>query len=1046
MSYSWKPNTQDKKVRDLEKQIDAVREMVYAQPNYFGSVNSIDSSAQGRNSVQRSLGLITGTMAWNFLGHRRYDNEFFPNTSTTGFNFIWVTSTGILVTPKTSENPITIRTIGNAANNGQVIALTTSGSNTVQLLAPTTEGNINISSTISITKDTIAILMWSNYAPLSTSTSGSWNLIGTVGSTSSNMKSPCRLATTTNNVLHPLVNPTTIDGVSLSVGDRILVKNQTTATDNGIYKVSSISLGTANLQRDTDFANGSIQTGSTLFVIQEGTTNADTIWMLTNNGTVTVGTDNLSFINIVASGGDNLGNHIATTSLKMNDNAIFINTAQSSSIASSTNSIIYTAGAGGAHIFHAPSGGFNLNVTSAAISVTKPLFMNTNYITGADYVEFATTSGVSPKIDTSNDSLTMNFLTNGNARMNITENAFGNGTLEIYGAAGGTQAPASIKTYDTSNANATVQIGELAYDGKNFSGTRITYGSISCTSDVITTNSERGSFTFYLKDGTASPATLTFEIDWTGSLFYPKITFNDKITGNNGLQIFNGATIDNSSGPNIKTTGSIFGLEVGGSNILTIDRSGTNNIMTYIADGNDVPQFVFFRNDTTPNAGDVMGVLRFNGNDWNTLNATVYAQIVGLALDVNNGSEDGQIEFSTMTFGSPTLTPIMKMDGINGITFEIDVNANGKNMTNLGNLNALASTKDIGATTPFRNILASRFLPQDQGAITTGSYGLRRSSNDIYITTPTSGGHRVRSDEAEIFYAYTSTNDAYLEILGLDNTRQATIYMGPNSLHRGVITFSQSIGADAGSMTLGRVGGNTSNGVVINSGGTGGFKIVTNRNYSRMPIEFTSSINNNIIGTGTITPFSNSAYDIGATSNGYNNIYGVAFRYNNDPTASFIQFISGGINITSSDPTDTITIAANGSSSLLDLQAISGSMSLTSPTINIGNSSSSTVAINNRATFNASVAFDVNSISTTYTVTQGDFMIRITGTNTFTITLPTAVGITGRVYMFYKVSSGGTVTIDANGSQTIDGALTQTLTGAFAIMRIMSDGANWMII
>ncbi len=63
-----------------------------------------------------------------------------------------------------------------------------------------------------------------------------------------------------------------------------------------------------------------------------------------------------------------------------------------------------------------------------------------------------------------------------------------------------------------------------------------------------------------------------------------------------------------------------------------------------------------------------------------------------------------------------------------------------------------------------------------------------------------------------------------------------------------------------------------------------------------------------------------------------------------------------------------------------------------------------------------------------------------------TLTLPTAVGIPGRVYVVkYLDSASNTHTIDPNGSETIDGALTDTLSGTGSMM-IQSDGTGWIIL
>lgn len=94
-------------------------------------------------------------------------------------------------------------------------------------------------------------------------------------------KAPVRFATTANDGLTGL---TARDGVTPSAGDRVLVKNQTTAADNGIYLAAS---GSWTRALDADSA-GELP-GGTIVPVDQGTTNADTMWMLAAN-VVTVGT------------------------------------------------------------------------------------------------------------------------------------------------------------------------------------------------------------------------------------------------------------------------------------------------------------------------------------------------------------------------------------------------------------------------------------------------------------------------------------------------------------------------------------------------------------------------------------------------------------------------------------------------------------------------------------------------------------------------------------------------------------------------------------
>lgn len=85
----------------------------------------------------------------------------------------------------------------------------------------------------------------------------------------------------------------------------------------------------------------------------------------------------------------------------------------------------------------------------------------------------------------------------------------------------------------------------------------------------------------------------------------------------------------------------------------------------------------------------------------------------------------------------------------------------------------------------------------------------------------------------------------------------------------------------------------------------------------------------------------------------------------------------------------------------------------------------------------------LTSVSANYTALATDSTINCTA-NTFTVTLPTAIGFTGRLYIV-KNSGSGTITVNTTLSQTMDGQLTQTLS-QYDSLSIQSDGANWIII
>jgi len=88
-----------------------------------------------------------------------------------------------------------------------------------------------------------------------------------------------------------------VDGVTLSVNDRVLVKDQTTQTQNGFYKVTATGSGGAAfvLTRTPDADAASELTGGAFTFVEEGTANADNGFVLTTNGTPTLGTTNITF-------------------------------------------------------------------------------------------------------------------------------------------------------------------------------------------------------------------------------------------------------------------------------------------------------------------------------------------------------------------------------------------------------------------------------------------------------------------------------------------------------------------------------------------------------------------------------------------------------------------------------------------------------------------------------------------------------------------------------------------------------------------------------
>ena len=106
-----------------------------------------------------------------------------------------------------------------------------------------------------------------------------------------------------------------IDGVTVSVADRVLIKNQANAVQNGIYVVTNTGSGAAAfvLTRGPDADTAAELTGGAFFFVEEGTDNADNGYVTTFNGTPTLGTTDINFVQFSGAGQISAGNALTKT-------------------------------------------------------------------------------------------------------------------------------------------------------------------------------------------------------------------------------------------------------------------------------------------------------------------------------------------------------------------------------------------------------------------------------------------------------------------------------------------------------------------------------------------------------------------------------------------------------------------------------------------------------------------------------------------------------------------------------------------------------------
>ena len=109
----------------------------------------------------------------------------------------------------------------------------------------------------------------------------------------------------------------TLDGVSVSADDRVLIKDQSSGAHNGIYTVTTVGNGSTNwvLTRTTDAngsANGVLSGGSFVFV-EQGTAGSDRGFVITTNGTATIGTTAITWTQFSEAGEMTAGSGLTKT-------------------------------------------------------------------------------------------------------------------------------------------------------------------------------------------------------------------------------------------------------------------------------------------------------------------------------------------------------------------------------------------------------------------------------------------------------------------------------------------------------------------------------------------------------------------------------------------------------------------------------------------------------------------------------------------------------------------------------------------------------------
>jgi hypothetical protein len=351
--------------------------------------------------------------------------------------------------------------------------------------------------------------------------------------------------------------PSSVDGVSLSVGDRVLVTAQTTGSQNGLYYVVTVGSGTNGTWARTSDGNdtGEIEAGM-IVMVTEGAIYADTQWKLITDDPITIGTTTLTFTqnysaNSIAGGTSNV--------------RVF------------SNANVTISSAGTANVLNISSTG---TVTTGTASVTGNIIGGNANITGTTAATSKTTGAlvVGGGVGVASDVWAGNSVTvDGGAYGNVVITQF----ASVFATGVGSNPRSIMQVRGADNVSGIGIQGVSSGNGQIYANTGIifTTGATLRDKDFPTGGTTRATID---STGLAVTGIISASGNVTGNYFLGNVFYANGITAS---KIYNGT-----SEANVGTSGGNANISIGGtSNVVVFASTGeyvsgllsvTGNILT----------------------------------------------------------------------------------------------------------------------------------------------------------------------------------------------------------------------------------------------------------------------------------------------------------------------------------------------------------------------------------------------------------------------------------------------------------------------------------
>ena len=457
----------------------------------------------------------------------------------------------------------------------------------------------------------------------------------------------------------------TMDGVNLVDGDRVLLKNQTTASQNGIYVYASTGLTRAI---DMDAAGEFV---GAFFFVEEGTVNSDQGYVMSANGTINVGTTDIEFTKFTGTGqitaGDALSKNGNTLNVNVDNTYVMVDGSDNLTIkgTSTTGEVLKSDGAGG--VAYGALDLTNLNATSGALPLTRGgLGVDASQTAGKatardnlglgsiatqDADAVAITGG---SVDLSGGTLTL-------ANDQLSGDKISGGTIDSANLQGGTGK--TISQFDiTLGAGKTLDVdGVLDVDGA--AGSAIDNVVIGATTSAAGTFSTLASDSVDLNggniDGTVIGAAVAANANFVDTNISGTLKVDEIEAFTSGGDIVFNSLIVTTQGINVANAG--------------ISNAGTINAGTMTVDT---------INEKTADTGvEVDGVILKDSGVAAT-GVSTFADLTATTADINGGTVDATVIGATTSAAGTFSTMTTSGAAISGGTISgTDIDMTGKTLT-----------------------------------------------------------------------------------------------------------------------------------------------------------------------------------------------------------------------------------------------------------------------------------------------------------------------------------------------------------------------------